>query len=66
MRMRRQVVKIVDYVISFNVPDRAARKCVCRIEPGNIGYDAFGERYSVITDDYGVIAFVAYSYKYVK
>ena len=64
--MIRQVVKTVDYVISFNVPDATARKCKCMIEPGNIGRDAFGQCYSVITDDYGVITFVAHYYRDVK
>lgn len=62
----RQIIKTVDYVISFNVSDAAARRCVCTIDPGNIGRDAFGECYSVITDDYGVVCFVSHYYKDVK
>ena len=61
----RQVIKTVDYVISFNVPDATAHRCVCSIE-GNIGRDAFGECYSVVTDDYGVISFVSFRHIYIK
>ena len=61
----RQTIKTVDYVVNFNVSDFAARRCVCSIE-GNIGRDAFGECYSVVTDDYGVISFVAARYVDVK
>lgn len=61
----RQVIKTVDYVINFGGSDYAARKCVCSIE-GNIGRDAFGEYYSVVTDDHGVISFVSFRHIYIK
>lgn len=59
--MRKQVFKTVKSVMTFVRGN--AKMCVCRVDNG-IGYDAFNDEYSVVTDDFGNVVFVSFDYHF--
>ena len=55
--MRRQILKVVRSTMHFHSSARATAMCVCTVKNG-VGYDAFSDEYSVVTDDFGNQVFV--------
>jgi hypothetical protein len=49
-------------VMKFSNNTRANALCVCHVV-GGVGYDAFGKMYDVITDDFGNVVFVGFTFR---
>jgi hypothetical protein len=49
-------------VMRFSNNARANALCVCRVLNG-VGFDAFDKQYDVITDDYGNIVFIGFTFR---
>ncbi len=49
-------------VMTFSNDARSNTLCVCRVING-MGYDAFDNVYDIVTDDFGSVVFVGFSFR---